>query len=73
MVGGELKGMEDPNFYQFWRVAKALTKVRNRALILRDVKNEGTTGDVYENKGDDDKMSCENPSLCTKMHELGDD
>jgi hypothetical protein len=34
-----------------------LFRVRNGALTLRDVKNEGTTGDVHENKGDDDKMS----------------
>jgi len=26
---------------------------------LRDVKNEGTSGDVHENTGDDDKMSSE--------------
>jgi hypothetical protein len=31
--------------------------VRNGALTHRDVKNGGTSGDVYENKGGDDKMS----------------
>ena len=36
-----------------------LFKVRNGGLTLRDVKNEDRTGYVYENTGDDDKMSCE--------------
>jgi hypothetical protein len=33
-----------------------LIKVRNGALTRRDVKNEGTSGDVYENKGASDTM-----------------
>jgi hypothetical protein len=33
-----------------------LIKVRNGALARRDVKNEGTSGDVYENKGAHDTM-----------------
>jgi hypothetical protein len=33
---------------------------------LRDVKNEGTSGDVYENTGRDDKMSCEKHRYFTK-------
>jgi hypothetical protein len=39
-------------------------------LPLRDVKNEGTSGDVYENKGRDDKMSCSLHGFYIKMHEL---
>jgi hypothetical protein len=38
-----------------------LFKVRKGALSQRDVKNEGTSGDVYENKGEHDKMA-DNPS-----------
>jgi hypothetical protein len=34
-----------------------LIKVRNGALTRRDVKNEGTSGDVYENKGASDIMA----------------
>ena len=40
---------------------------------LRDVKNEGTSGDVYENTGDDDNMSGEKPGFYTKMHSLRED
>jgi len=65
--------MKDRNFQQFWRLAKTSTVVRNGALTLRDVKNGTTSGDVYENKGDDDKMSFEKPSVYMKMHELADD
>jgi len=66
-----------------WR-AKTLVKVRtvqgsiaNRqsaidncqgALTLRDVKNEGRSGYVHENTGNDDKMSGYKTGFCTKMH-----
>jgi len=43
-----------------------------RALTLRDVKNETTSGDVYENTGDDDKMSVQITGFYTKMHESHD-
>ena len=36
------------------------------ALILRDVKNEGRTGYMHENTGDDDKMSSEKHGFYTK-------
>jgi hypothetical protein len=42
------------------------------ALTLRDVKNEGTSGDVYENTGDDDNMSGEKPGFYTKMRPIHD-
>ena len=38
------------------RLTNVLIKVRNGALTPRDVKNEGTSGDVYENKGASDTM-----------------
>ena len=52
-----MQRMEDSNLRQLWRLTNVLFKVRNGGLTLRDVKNEGTSGDVYENKGEDDKMS----------------
>jgi len=45
-------------------------EVRNGAVTRRDVKNEGTSGDVYENKGDDDNMSSEKHDHFTKIHQL---
>jgi hypothetical protein len=49
--------MEDSSLRQLWRLTNMLFKVRNRALTHKDVKNEGTSGDVYENTGEEDKMS----------------
>jgi hypothetical protein len=48
--------VEDSGLHQMWGLTSALIKVRNRALTHKDVKNEGTSGDVYENKGESDKM-----------------
>ena len=36
----------------------------------RDVKNEDRSGHVYENKGDDDKMSIAIQGFYTKMHRI---
>jgi hypothetical protein len=47
---------EDCSLRQLWRLTHTLIKVRNGALTHRDVKNEGTSGDVYENKGASDTM-----------------
>jgi hypothetical protein len=33
-----------------------MTKIKKARITQKDVKNEGTSGDVYENKGDGDKM-----------------
>ena len=35
-----------------------MTNIKKARITQRDVKNEGTSGDVYENKGEDDTMSC---------------
>jgi hypothetical protein len=48
--------MEDSRLRPLWRLTNTLVKLRNRALTHRDVKNEGTSGDVYENKGASDTM-----------------
>ena len=39
----------DSGLRHLWRLT--LIKVRKGAQTHRDVKNEGTSGDVYENKG----------------------
>ncbi len=53
-----------------WRLTNVLFKVRNGAVTRRDVKNGATSGDVYENTGDDDKMSIEKHGHFTKIHQL---
>jgi hypothetical protein len=50
------KGTEDFEFHQFCRPTRTLMGVRDKGLTLKDVKNEGRSGDVYENKGNSDKM-----------------
>jgi len=45
-----MQRMEDSRLRQLWLGTNVLFKVRNGALIHKDVKNEGTSGDVYENK-----------------------
>ena len=51
-----MQRVEDSGLHQMWGLTYALIKVRNGALTHKDVKNEGTSGDVYENKGEGDKM-----------------
>jgi hypothetical protein len=51
-----LQRIEDSRLRPRWRLTNVLIKVRNGALTPRDVKNEGTSGDVYENKGAYDTM-----------------
>jgi hypothetical protein len=45
-------------------------KVWAGALTRRDVRNEATTGDMYENTSEWDKMSIEKHGLYTKLHRL---
>jgi hypothetical protein len=49
------------------------SRVRNGALTHRDVKNEDRTGYVYENTGDDDKLSGQRTGFYTKMHSWRED
>ena len=42
-----MQRMEDSSLGQLWRLTNVLFKVRNGALTQKDVKNEGTSGDVY--------------------------
>ena len=51
--------MEDLSLRRLWRLTNALAKVTQGALD-RDVKNEGRSGYVYENKSDTDTKSDEN-------------
>jgi len=60
--------MEDSSFRQVWRLNNVLFRARKAGLTLRDVKNEGTTGDVYENKGAMTKCLAKIKASCTKMH-----
>ena len=46
-----MQRMEDSSLRQLGRLTNVLFKVRNGVPTQRDVKNEGTSGDVYENKG----------------------
>ena len=52
-----MQRLEDSSLRQLWRLTNMLFRVRNGALTPRDVKNEDRPGYVYENTGDDDKMS----------------
>ena len=54
------------------RLTNTLIKVRNGVLSHRDVKNEGTSGDVYENKGMATKCTPINTAYYTKMHQFRD-
>jgi hypothetical protein len=58
-----MQRQEDSSLRQLWRLTNMLFRVRNGGLALRDVRNEGTSGDVYENKGDSDKMSSEKDGI----------
>jgi hypothetical protein len=49
-----MQRMQDSNLCPLWRLT--LINVRKVAQTHRDVKNEGTSGDVYENKGAHDTM-----------------
>jgi len=64
--------MEDSSLRQLWRLPNTLIKVRNRALTHKDVKNEGTSGDVHENKGVSDKMYGYLPGFWPKIHRFRD-
>jgi hypothetical protein len=49
--------MEDSRLRHLQRLTNVLFKVRNGALTHKDVKNEDRPGDMYENKGEMDKMA----------------
>ena len=55
-----LQRMEDSSLRQLWRLTNMLFRVRNAAQTRRDVKNEGRTDYVYQNKEKDDNLSSEN-------------
>jgi len=52
-----LQRMKDSRLRQLWRLTHTLIKVRNGALIQRDVKNEDRPDYVYENKVASDTMA----------------
>jgi hypothetical protein len=47
-----MQRMEDSSLRQLWRLTNVLIKIRNGALIQKDVKNAGRSGYVLENKGE---------------------
>jgi hypothetical protein len=52
------------------QIVNRQSTIAKGALTLRDVKNEGRPGYVYENTETDDKMSGEKTGFYTKMHSL---
>ncbi|MGA3168748.1 MAG: hypothetical protein ABSF14_21820 [Terriglobia bacterium] len=52
-----LQRMKDSCLRPLWRLTHTLIKVRNGALIQRDVKNEDRPDYVYENKVASDTMA----------------
>jgi hypothetical protein len=42
---------------------KFMTKIKKARITQKDAKNEGRSGDVYENKGEDDKITDNGPGL----------
>jgi len=67
-----MQRLEDSSLRQLWRLTSMLFRVRNGALTLRDVKNEDRPGYVYENTGDNDKMSSKKQAFYSKMDHLRD-
>ncbi|MGA3164813.1 MAG: hypothetical protein ABSF14_01710 [Terriglobia bacterium] len=61
-----LQGMKNSRLRPLWRLTHTLIKVRNGALTHKDVKNEDRSGDVYENKGESDKMDDNRDDLVTE-------
>ena len=46
-----MQTMVDPSLRPSWRLTHVPFKTRGELSQQRDVKNEGTSGDIYENKG----------------------
>ena len=42
---------------------KFMTNIKKARITQKDVKNEGRSGDMYENKGEDDKITDNGPGL----------
>lgn len=66
------QGRKLPPAVQWWWLANVLFTVRNRTRTRRNVKNEGTSADLHENNGNDDKMSNEKQASYMKMHPFRD-
>jgi hypothetical protein len=58
-----LQRMEDSNLRRLWRLTNLFIRARQGGLTRKDVKNEDRSHDVYENKGQDDKMSHEKADI----------
>jgi hypothetical protein len=62
--------MTNSRLRQLWRLTNTLIEVRKGALTHKDVKNEGTSGDVYENKGAGDIMSGNRPDFLAENSQI---
>ena len=51
-----MQSKEDLSLPQSWRLTYVPFKTKGELSQQKDVKNEGTSGDVYENKGKHDTM-----------------
>src|ERR1035441_2751676 len=52
-----LQRMEDSHLRRLWRLTNTLMKLRQGGLTPKDVKYEGRSGNVDENKGPQDKLT----------------
>jgi hypothetical protein len=46
-----MQTLEDSRLRPLWRLTHVPFKMRGELSQQKDVKNEGTSGDMYENKG----------------------
>jgi hypothetical protein len=61
--------MEDSSLRQVWRITNLLMKIKQGARTQRDVKNEGCSQDLVENKGREYTDS-HNASIFVKINNL---
>ena len=64
---------EGSNLRPLWRFRHALNQQKvtcGRKVRPRDVKNEGRTDYVYENKQEHDKMSCEKSDIYVEVKRI---
>jgi len=64
--------MEDFSLRQLWRLTNVLFRVRNGALIHKDVKNEDRTDYVYEKKWRMTQCPRINTIFWPRMHRFRD-
>jgi hypothetical protein len=63
---------EEPQSSKSGVSASLLFSISHGALTHKDVKNEGASGDMYENKGKSTKYTPINPDLYKKVYQYVD-